>query len=178
MEPFIGQIIQGGWNFAPRSYAFCNGQLLSISQNSALFSLLGTNFGGDGRSTFGLPNLQGRSMVHWGNGPGLSPVQLGEAGGAETTTLANSNLPPISLQVSSTKSSLQLAPPNGVIGRSVDLDTAVNANPAIYCPAGTTTDVTIAGVNGGGVSAPFNNRSPYQAVTHVIALQGVFPSRD
>ncbi|MBD3730129.1 MAG: tail fiber protein [Sphingomonadales bacterium] len=178
MEPFIGQIIQGGWNFAPKGFSTCDGQLLAISQNTALFSLLGTSFGGNGQTTFGLPDLRGRSMVHWGTGPGLSPMSIGQSGGNETTTLSSANLPPITLHVSSTKSTLQLAPAGGVIGRSVDLDTAVNANPAIYCPAGTTTDVTIAGIAGGGVSAPFGNRSPFQAVTHVIALQGIFPSRN
>lgn len=176
MEPFMGQIIQGGWNFAPRGFAMCNGQILPISQYSALFSLLGTVYGGDGRNTFGLPNLQGRSMVHWGNGPGLSPVNIGQIGGQEFQSLTTANLPPINMRVSSTKATLQAAPANGVIGRAVDLDTNVNGNPAIYCPAGTTTDVTIVGPTG-GASQAFNIRGPFQAVTHVIALEGIFPSR-
>ena len=90
---YLGQIIQGGWNFAPRGTALCNGQVLSIAQNTALFSLLGTTFGGNGQTTFALPNLQSRSMMHWGNGPGLSPVQLGESGGTESTTLTTNQMP-------------------------------------------------------------------------------------
>lgn len=181
-EPFIGQIIQGGWNFAPRGYALCNGQLMSIAQNSALFSLLGTTFGGDGQTTFALPNLQGRSMVHWGTGPGLSAIDIGEVGGAQSVSLNAANMAPHnhSLNVSgSTKSTLQQAAAGSVIARSVDLDTAVNANPAIYAPAGTALDTILApgsvGVAGGG--QPFQTLSPYLGITHVIALEGIFPSR-
>ena len=182
-QVFLGQIIQGGWNFAPRGFAFCNGQLLSISQYTALFSLLGTNFGGNGQTTFGLPNLQGRAMVHWGHGAGLSNYTIGQLGGTETTTLTTSNMPSHnhSLNVSgSVKSSLQQPQAASSIGRSVDLDTAINANPAIYTPANTPVDTALEsasiGMNGGNV--PFNNIQPFQAVTCVIALQGIFPSRN
>ena len=88
-EPFIGEIKMGGWNFAPRGYALCDGQLLSIAQNSALFALLGTQYGGDGRTTFGLPDLRGRVPVHAGNGPGLTQRQLGEKGGQEENTFTD-----------------------------------------------------------------------------------------
>ena len=84
-DPFIGEIIMGGWNFAPRGWAFCNGQLLSIASNTALFSLLGTNYGGDGRTTFGLPDLRGRVPLHWGSGPGLTARSIGQMSGTETT---------------------------------------------------------------------------------------------
>jgi len=182
-EPFIGQIIQGGWNYAPRGYAMCNGQQMAISQNSALFALLGTTFGGNGQTTFNLPDLQGRSMTHWGNGAGLSPVTLGQNGGTQNVTLTMSNLPghTHSLNVSGTvKSTLQQATQNAVIARSVDIDTSVNGNPAIYAPAGTAVDTSLAGGSIGmtGNSQPFSNLSPYLAVTHVIALQGIFPSRN
>lgn len=182
-QVFLGQIIQGGWNFAPRNFAFCNGQLLPISQYTALFSLLGTNFGGDGRTTFGLPDLRGRAMVHFGQGPGLQNYALGEKGGTETTTLQPNNLPSHNhtLNVSaSTKSSLQQAQAGSAIARSVDLDTAVNANPAIYTPAGTATDTALASSSIGntGNNIAFNNLSPFQAVNCVISLFGIFPSRN
>ena len=93
MEPFIGQVIAFGGNFAPRGWAFCDGQLLAISQNTALFSILGTIYGGDGRTTFALPDLRGRATVHPGNGPGLSSRRLGEKGGSETNTLTTNQLP-------------------------------------------------------------------------------------
>src|SRR4051794_30340022 len=92
--PFIGQISLFGGNFAPRGWAFCNGQLLAVSQNTALFSILGTTYGGNGQTTFALPDLRGRVPVHFGQGPGLSPYQLGEVGGTETTTLNVNQLPP------------------------------------------------------------------------------------
>ncbi len=84
-DPFIGEIIMGGWNFAPSGWAFCNGQLLSIASNTALFSLLGTNYGGDGRTNFGLPDLRGRVPLHWGSGPGLTARSIGQMSGTETT---------------------------------------------------------------------------------------------
>src|SRR6187200_2070228 len=92
-EPFIGEIMLFAGNFAPRGWAFCNGQLLSIAQNTALFSLLGTTYGGDGQTTFALPNFQGRFPMHWGNGSGLSLRTLGEVSGTESTTLTINNLP-------------------------------------------------------------------------------------
>jgi microcystin-dependent protein len=190
---YIGQIIQGGWNFAPRDTALCNGQQMSIAQNTALFSLLGTTFGGNGTTTFGLPNLQSRSMVHWGTGPGLSTIQLGQTGGAENVTLTSGQLPAhthsatfsstSSLNASTTKATLQTPVAGAVLGKSVDnVGTAV---PFIYAPAGSVADQALAGLNVAGTvavaptgsSQPVPVRSPYQAVTHVIALQGIFPSR-
>src|ERR1700689_2915424 len=93
MEFYLGQIFMGGWNFAPAGSALCNGQLLSIPQYNALFSLLGTTFGGNGVQTLGLPNLQGRVPIHWGQGQGLSPYNIGQQGGVENATLLVSNLP-------------------------------------------------------------------------------------
>src|SRR5262249_39941867 len=92
-EPFVAEIRAFGFDFPPRGWAYCNGQLLSISQNTALFSLVGTYYGGDGRTTFGLPNLQGRAPLHWGQGPSLSDRQLGELGGAQNVTLIQSEMP-------------------------------------------------------------------------------------
>lgn len=196
-SPFLGQIVQGGWNFAPRGYALCNGQTLSIAQNSALFALLGTTFGGNGQTTFNLPNLQGRSMVHWGQGPGLSSYQLGQSGGTETNTLTTANLPAhnhtatfanngSSLNAATTKATLSTPAAGTVLARSVDGAPTPAALPLIYAPSGTAATAALGGVNVAGTvtvgstgsGSPVNNRSPYLAVTMVIALQGIFPSRN
>ncbi len=191
---YLGQIIQGGWNFAPRGTALCNGQLLSIAQNSALFALLGTTFGGNGQTTYALPNLQSRSMMHWGTGPGLSAVQLGEAGGVENVTLATTQIPQhthvanfdgttSTLKSTNTKATEQIGTAGAKLGRSADnVGTAV---PLIYAPAGSPDGATLGGLNIAGTisvnptggSQPHTNRSPYLGITHVIATQGIFPSR-
>lgn len=192
---YIGQIIQGGWNFAPRDTALCNGQLISIAQNTALFALLGTTFGGNGQTTFALPDLRGRTMVHWGSGPGLTPVQLGEQSGAEQITLTQNQMPQhthsatfsstSTLGASTAKASLQ-APSNGaVLARTKDGAAPGPSLPLIYLPSGTATDVNLGGLNIAGTvtnaiaggSQPVNIRNPYQGITHVIALFGIFPSR-
>jgi microcystin-dependent protein len=194
-EPFLGQIIQGGWNFAPRGWAFCNGALLSIAQNTALFSLLGTQYGGDGQTTFALPDLRGRSMIGNGQGPGLAPYVNGETGGTENTTLTVQSLPlhthsatfssTASLNASTTKATSQIPQAGGPFGRGVDGDDNPNALPFIYCPANTATSIALGGLNVAGTvtvqpaggSQPFSILSPFNTVTMVIALQGIFPSR-
>ncbi len=191
-EPFIGQIIQGGWNFAPRGYAYCNGQQLGIAQNTALFSLLGTTYGGNGTTTFGLPDLRGRSMINQGQSPGLSNYVLGQMGGAESTTLTTPNLPAHTHPFTgtgtlgaATSKATEAIPANGmVIARSVDAANPANALPEIYQPAGTPTTVTLNGVNVSGTTGiagsnvPVATLSPYTCVSVVIALQGIFPSRN
>ncbi len=190
---YLGQIIQGGWNFAPRGTALCNGQTLSIAQNTALFALLGTTFGGNGTTTFNLPNLQSRSMMHWGNGPGLSPVVLGEVSGAESTTLNSGQLPAhthtasfastSSLNATTVKGTSQSPAAGSLLAKSVDnVGTAV---PLIYAPAGSTPTAALGGLNVAGTvtvnptgsNQPVPTRSPYLGITHVIALEGIFPSR-
>jgi microcystin-dependent protein len=190
-DPFLGQIIQGGWSFVPQNYAACNGQLQSIAQNSALFALLGTNFGGDGVSTFGLPDLQGRSMVGTGQGAGLNSYMLGQKGGAESHSLTVNELPahshpvannPNGFNAADVKATAQSPSTGAIFGRGVDdVGTAV---PEIYIPAGTTPTIAlglnVAGsivVGNTGGNLPFSILSPYQAVTVCIALQGIFPSR-
>jgi microcystin-dependent protein len=181
---YLGQIIQGGWNFAPRGSAMCSGQLLAIQQNTALFSLLGTNFGGNGTTNFGLPDLQGRTMVHQGQGSGLSNYVLGQSGGAEQGTLTVANLPAHThsgaLSATTTKATLQLAAAGSVLGHSVDGATNPTSLPQIYCPSGTTPNVALAGLNvaATGNNVPFSILQPYLAVTFVILLEGVFPSRN
>ena len=193
---YIGQILQGGWNFAPRDTALCNGQAMSIAQNTALFSLLGTTFGGNGQTTFNLPDLRGRSMVHWGQGPGLSFISLGEASGTEQVTLLSSQMPQHTHAATftststlganaATKASLQ-APANGaILARTKDGATPGPSLPLIYLPSGTATDVTLGGLNVAGTvtnaiaggSQPVGIRNPYQSVTHVIVMFGIYPSR-
>lgn len=192
---FLGQIIQGGWNFAPRGFAFCQGQLLGIAQNTALFSLLGTTFGGNGQTTFGLPDLRGRSMMGTGNGPGLSPVALGELGGVENVTLLTTQMPThthlgtfdgstSTLATSSAKATLQTAAAGSLLAKSVDNSGTVV--PLIYAPTGSAAGANLGGLNIAGTvaigtaggSQPHTNRSPYLGVTHVIATSGIFPSRN
>lgn len=177
---FLGQIIQGGWNFAPRGFALCNGQILAIAQSQALFSLLGTTFGGNGTTTFGIPDLRGRAMVNWGEGQGLSPINIGETGGAESATLNVNNLPSHThtLSAASVKASLQNPAQGSVLGHSVDGAQNPAALPEIYCPAGTATPVSLAGVGLTGSNVPFAIRSPFLAITCAIAVEGIFPSRN
>jgi microcystin-dependent protein len=173
-------IIQGGWNFAPQGWAMCNGQILSISQNQALFALLGTTFGGNGQTTFALPDLRGRAMIHQGQGPGLSSYVLGESGGIENASLNLNNLPSHThtLSASTTKASLQTPAQGSVLGHSVDGAANPAALPEIYCPAGTSAGVQLGGVGLTGSGLPFSVLNPFLTVTIVIALQGIFPSRN
>ncbi len=171
MEPFLGQIQAFGFNFAPRGWAKCEGQLLSISQYTALFSLLGTTFGGDGRTTFGLPDLRGRSIVGDGNGPGLSGIQWGEKGGTETHTLTTAQMPAHNHDVK--------VGVNTAIGDEAT-PTAVLAGTANGYAEDATPGSVLGGVSesnvGGGQS--YNTRNPYLGINVCIALQGIFPSRN
>lgn len=191
---YMGTIILGGWNFAPRQTSFCNGSLIPISQNTALFALLGTTYGGNGQTTFALPDLRGRVPRHWGQGPGLSSVSLGQAAGAENTTLISANMPAhnhtatfannSSMQASDTKATDRRPTANAYIGRSFDLAT-VPTQPAIYAPAGSGNLVNLSGLNVAGTvsvgvtgaSVPFNNVQPYLGINFCIVQFGIFPSR-
>lgn len=170
MEPFLGQIQAFGFNFAPRGWAQCNGQLLPISQNTALFSLLGTMYGGDGRTTFALPDLQGRSIVGIGNGPGLDSITQGEKGGTYQTVLSTQNLPAHTHNVSVSVNSAggEEASATGYIASHA---AAFNESP--------TSGAKLAGVIEAsvGANAPFSNRSPFLGINVCIAMQGIFPPR-
>jgi microcystin-dependent protein len=169
-DPFIGQIQPFGFNFSPRGWAFCNGQLLPISQNTALFSLLGTTYGGDGRTTFALPDLRGRVALHSGQGPGLSDRRLGERGGSQTSTLTAAQL---------AAHTHTFAPPSNSTPGNTDV--ASNHYPAQMPEDNyqTTTDSSLApGTSGStGNSQSVNNMQPYLALNFCIALTGLFPSR-
>lgn len=174
-SPFIAQISIFGGNFAPRGWSTCNGQILPIAQNTALFSLLGTTYGGDGRVTFGLPNLQGRAPLGQGNGPGLSPYQLGQAAGTENVTLTVSEIP----QHNHT-ATVSLGPGNANNPSATDyLGPGNNSSAFIYGPGSNPLNQQMLGSvlpNAGG-SQPHNNMQPFLTLTFIIALQGVFPPR-
>ena len=175
-EPFIAEIKIFAGNFAPRGYAFCDGQLLPIAQNTALFSLLGTTFGGDGRTTVGLPNLQGKAAMHPGRGPGLTARRLGQRGGVEGVVLPAAQMPNHThiAQASTTQAS-QLGPANLLFGTG---PTAGRQTTPLFA-ADTETLVNMQsgslGNTGGGQS--HTNEQPYIALNYIIALVGVYPSR-
>jgi len=168
--PFVGEIQMFAGNFAPTGWALCNGQLLSIASNTALFSLLGTTYGGNGQTTFALPDLRGRVPIHPGQGPGLSARLLGEVGGTETYTLGANEMPAHThTEAASTANGVADSPTGRMPARM----------PGAIPQYGSTSNVNLAAAavaNSGG-SQPHNNLQPYLAVTYIIALQGVYPSR-
>jgi microcystin-dependent protein len=171
-SPFVAEIRIFPFNFPPTGWASCDGQLMPISQNTALFSLLGTFYGGDGKSTFALPDLQGRVPIHPGQGPGLSQYFLGEESGSETITLLQSEMPAHNhnAQGSNTNSNQQTATANFHAGSTQNKRYA----PAATAPDTTMNPLVIAPT---GSSFPHNNMSPYLTLNFCIALQGVFPPR-
>jgi microcystin-dependent protein len=169
-DPFVAEIRIFPFNFAPKGWAFCDGQILPISQNTALFSLLGTTYGGDGKSNFALPNMQGNAPMHPGQGPGLSLHDLGETGGSETVTLLESEFPSHSHAVNASAADGTTGAPNGqLVAKGVGVNmytttfTATTLNPNAVAPA--------------GGDQPHNNMQPYLTLNFCIALQGVFPPR-
>ena len=172
-DPFIGQIMPVGFGFAARGWATCDGQIMAISQNQALFSLLGTTFGGDGRSTFALPDLRGRVAVHVGNGPGLSNYSWGQKGGSETVTLNTNQMPSHNHTVNCTSTAGNVSSPVGAIPGS---EIAQGADVWQSGSANNTMRSDMIGNTGGG--QPHNNLQPYLAIFWLIALTGVFPSRN
>lgn len=171
MDPFLGEIRMFGGNFAPQGWAFCNGQLLPISSNTALFALLGTTYGGDGVQTFALPNLQGRMTMHWGQGQGLSPYSIGQNGGTENVTLDQSQMPTHSHMAGVINGAKGTSPRPG------NNIPAEGASGAIYGSTPADSHFNNAFISAAGGSVPHPNIQPYLCVTFIIALQGIFPSR-
>ncbi|HLE63674.1 MAG TPA: tail fiber protein [Pyrinomonadaceae bacterium] len=172
-DPFVAEIRIFGFNFAPRGWALCDGQLMPISQNTALFSLLGTTYGGDGKSTFALPNLQGSAPMHPGQGPGLSLYDLGQSGGSETVTLLQSEIP-------AHAHALRVASDEGDLNAPSPIRSLARSNGGFAYQATTNTNLTPMAFQalapaGGGL--PHNNMQPYLTLSFNIALQGVFPPR-
>ncbi len=176
MEPFLGSLLLVPYNFAPTGWALCNGQLLPISQNTALFSLIGTTYGGDGVSNFALPDLRGRVPISAGQGPGLQAYQLGQSGGAETATLTVGNLPSHNHSVNAVSTAAtSKSPANQLLATSTGASVA--GAPDIYASASPNSTLAANAVGQTGSNQPFNVLSPYLTFNWIIALQGVYPSR-
>jgi microcystin-dependent protein len=169
-EPFVGEIKMFAGNFAPRGFSLCDGQLLSVSQNDALFSLLGTIYGGDGRTTFGLPDMRGRLPIHFGSGPGLSPRNIGWKGGSEEVTLTTPQLPAHSHGFSASTDSADSKNPR-------DRIPAMRSEPG-YGPAASTTTMHSNSLDPTGGGGAHSNLMPFQCVNFIIALIGIYPSRN
>lgn len=194
-DPLLGEIMPWAPNFAPRGWAFCDGQLLAISTNSALFSLLGTIYGGDGRTTFALPDLRGRTPIGAGHGPGLSSYIQGQAGGVETVTLTQLEMPAhnhmatpgtdmSAAMTASTADADSASPATGVSLATAAAENRGDPVTLIYTSAAPDTALAPAPVSGSiavsmaGGSQPHENRMPYLTIQYCIAMQGVFPSRN
>lgn len=182
MEVFVGTVSAFGFPFAPQGWAGCNGQLLSISQNEALYTLLGTTYGGDGVTTFGVPDLRGRKMLNQGTGPGLQNKVIGQKAGLESTTLTINNLPSHTHAVLATTAASTLKTPSGP---NVDLLAAANGTDSggnsvtvnIYAPPGTAT-ATAPCTSISGSNQPVSIMAPYLVVNFCISLFGIFPSQN
>ena len=174
-EPMLGEIKIFAGNFAPRGWALCDGQLLAIAQNQALFSILGTTYGGDGRTTFALPDLRGRVPIHAGQGPGLTSRRLGETGGQETVTLNVNQIPAHTHTVHlNADSSVALTdkPEDGLPARNAA------ATPQFGSESNTTLSTQAVSVESTGGNQAHPNMQPFVTVNYIIALQGIFPSRN
>ena len=170
-EPFVGEIRIFAGNFAPRGWAFCDGQLLAVSQNDALFSLLGTIHGGDGRTTFGLPDMRGRIPIHAGSGPGLSPRTLGTKAGAEKVTVTINQLPPHTHNIrTSTAAGTENNPAGEFLGAS--------PNVRLFRPATPNSSLNAASISSVGGSQSHSNLMPFLCVHFIISLFGIYPSRN
>jgi microcystin-dependent protein len=175
--PFVAEITMYPFNFAPKGWAFCAGQLLPISQNTALFSLLGTNYGGDGKSTFGLPNIQGSACVGQGQGPGLSPYFVGESTGVQQVTLLQTEMPSHghSFTAQTAQGTMQTASNNQLAqAQSGSKSASFTGNYLTTTPANNSMPQA---TSISGSSFPHNNMQPYLTLNFCIALQGVFPAR-
>jgi microcystin-dependent protein len=172
-NPFVGEIRVFGFNFAPLGWALCNGQILPIAQNTALFSLLGTAYGGDGKTTFALPNLQGTFPINQGFGAGLSPRTMGETGGSPTVTLTIAEMPTHNHPVKCATTPGTTASPAGAVFAATP-----GGDPMAYsATAGEKVSMNLAAVADTGGGHAHDNMPPYLILNFCIALQGVFPSR-
>ena len=170
-SPFLGMIALFGFTFAPNGWAFCNGQLLSIAQNTALFALLGTTYGGNGINNFALPDLRGRVPIHFGQGAGLSNYIQGQVSGNESATLLINNMPAHNHTLNAFSELGDTSAPSGaLLGNTGALDRE-------YRASGTSVQMSSAAIGVSGGSQPFSILQPYLALNYCIAMQGIFPSR-
>ncbi len=177
MDPFIAEIRMFAGNFAPRGWAFCNGQILSIAQNTALFSLLGTTYGGNGQTTFALPDFRSRVPVGTGQGPGLSDIDLGQQGGTETNTLIANQLPAHTHTLNASGNGPTV---NTAAGNLLASQSRANGGtmPNVYAPNSNQVAMGTLAIGVTGGNQPFNNIQPYIGMNYIIALEGIFPSRN
>jgi len=175
-EPFLGEIRMFAGNFAPRGWALCNGQILPISQNTALFSLLGTTYGGNGVTTFALPDLQSRLPMHWGQGPGLSQRVIGETAGTESVTLINSHMPIHTHTANAASAAGDQPSPSGNVW-AVPSDSQGNTLNAFVAPSAANATLAPQAIGISGGSQPVGIMPPFLCLTFIIALNGIFPSR-
>lgn len=170
-DAFLGEIRIFAGNFAPKDWAFCNGQLIPITQNTALYSLLGTNYGGDGKNTFALPNLMGRAPMHWGAGSGLTSRNLGQVGGSQNVTLLVSEMPHHTHEANAKTVPDSTTPAASVWANSTKFGEAIYASE----PDGTALNGYA--LSTAGSSMPHNNMQPYLGLNFIICLSGIYPSR-
>ncbi len=170
-EPFVGEIRMFAGNFAPRGWALCDGQLLAVSQNDALFSLFGTIYGGDGRTTFGLPDMRGRIPIHAGQGPGLPNQKLGKKAGQESVTVNTNELPAHTHEFDAVNVAATATSPAGAetLAQSVGYD--------LYVPNQSLTPMSSGNVSEFGLGQNHNNMMPFQCVNFIVSLFGIYPSR-
>lgn len=168
-QPFTGEIQMFGGIFAPRGWALCDGQLLAINENEALFTLLGTTYGGDGRTTFGLPDLRGRVPIHQGTGPGMTIRKLGAMGGAETVALSAGELPAHSHAMQASTNAANSADPTGSVLAEASADIYVAEAPD---------EVLASSISDNGSSQAHGNVMPFGTANYIIALFGIYPSRN
>lgn len=172
--PFIGEIRLFAGNFPPNGWAFCNGQLIAISENDTLFILIGTTYGGDGQETFALPNLQSRVPVHMGNGPDGTTYQMGEMSGTESVTLTTQQIPSHTHQATgTTNGATLLSPQNGVLAQA----SSTQAGMMSYNAPPPTVSMLASEVTAVGGSQPHDNMQPFLCINYIISLFGVFPSQ-
>lgn len=171
-EAMIGEVKMFAGNFAPRGWAMCSGQLLPINQNQALFSILGTTYGGDGRTTFGLPDLRGRVPIHAGTGPGLIRKQLGQQGGAENVNITVRNLPSHTHAIKAVAEVGDEGLPNGNLPAS---NSSANKS---YSTLSSNATMNKSMVENTGGNLPVNNMQPYLTINYIICLEGIYPSRN
>jgi microcystin-dependent protein len=169
-QPYVGEVVIVAFNFAPQNWASCNGQLLSIAENDALFALIGTTYGGDGVSTFALPDLRGRVPIHQGQGPGLNNYILGQTGGQETVTLSINQMPAHEHTISGQSALGATSIPTGSVWAS---QSKLN----VYSSANPDTPMNPASVSTAGGNQAHDNRSPFLTLNYIISLFGIFPSQ-
>jgi microcystin-dependent protein len=173
-DPYVGEIRIVGFNYAPTGWAICNGQLMQISQNTALFSLLGTMYGGDGKTTFALPNFQDRAPMSWGDGPGLTPRIEGETGGEPTVTLITSEMPSHPHIAKASGNGASTSDPTNAVWA---VGGEVRGGVPLYNTQGPGAAMNVGALTPAGQSQPHNNMQPYLALNFIIALQGIYPPR-